>query len=113
MNITYNSLQYPFIHLAAVIDQYNRYVPAWELSNTMESFFCAATLKQALTQGNQRLFNTDQGSQFTSEVLAGVLPDKNIAVSMDGRGRALGNVSIERLWWTVKYEEVYPKAYPE
>jgi putative transposase len=102
-----------FMYLAAVIDWYSRYVLAWELSNTMESLFCVAALQHALTKGNPTIFNTDQGAQFTSEAFTGVLLDKNIAISMDGRGRALDNVFIERLWWTVKYEEVYPKAYSD
>lgn len=113
MDITYIPMQYGFMYLAAVIDWYSRYVLAWELSNTMESLFCVAALQHALTKGNPTIFNTDQGAQFTSEAFTGVLLDKNIAISMDGRGRALDNVFIERLWWTVKYEEIYPKAYPD
>ena len=72
---------------------------------------CVAALERALRQGAPEIFNTDQGSQFTSESFTGVLLDKEIAISMDGRGRALDNVFIERLWWSVKYEDVYPKAY--
>jgi len=113
MDITYIPMKYGFMYLAAVIDWYSRYVLAWELSNTMESLFCVAALQHALTKGNPTIFNTDQGSQFTSEVFTGVLLDQNIAISMDGRGRALDNVFIERLWWTVKYEDVYPKAYSD
>ncbi len=77
----------------------------------MESLFCVAALQHALTLGNPTIFNTDQGAQFTSEAFTGVLLSKSIAISMDGRGRALDNVFIERLWWTVKYEDIYPKAY--
>jgi len=106
-------MRYGFMYLAAVIDWYSRYVLAWELSNTMESLFCVAALEQALKQGKPTIFNTDQGSQFTSEAFTRVLLDKNIAISMDGRGRALDNVFIERLWWTVKYEDIYPKAYSD
>lgn len=113
MDITYIPMQYGFMYLTAVIDWYSRYVLAWELSNTMENFFCVAALQNALTKGEPAIFNTDQGSQFTSEDFTGVLLDKNIAISMDGRGRALDNVFIERLWWTVKYEEVYPKDYSD
>ena len=113
MDITYIPMQHGFMYLAAVIDWYSRYVLAWELSNTMESLFCVAALQHALTQGNPTIFNTDQGAQFTSEAFTGVLLGKNIAISMDGRGRALDNVFIERLWWTVKYEEIYPKAYSD
>lgn len=112
-DITYIPMRYGFMYLAAVIDWYSRYVLAWELSNTMESLFCVDALKVALTKGNPGIFNTDQGSQFTSEAFTGVLLDKDIAISMDGRGRALDNVFIERLWWTVKYEEVYPKSYSD
>lgn len=113
MDITYIPMQYGFMYLAAVIDWYSRYVLAWELSNTMESLFCVAALQHALTKGNPTIFNTDQGAQFTSEAFTGILLDQNIAISMDGRGRALDNVFIERLWWTVKYEDVYPKAYSD
>ena len=79
----------------------------------MESLFCVAALQHALTKGDPTIFNTDQGSQFTSEAFTRVLLDKDIAISMDGRGRALDNVFIEHLWWTVKYEEVYPKSYSD
>jgi putative transposase len=112
-DITYIPMQYGFMYLVAVIDWYSRYVLAWELSNTMESHFCITALQHALRMGNPTIFNTDQGSQFTSEAFTGVLLDKDIAISMDGRGRALDNVFIERLWWTVKYEEIYPKAYSD
>lgn len=110
-DITYIPMRHGFMYLAAVIDWYSRYVLAWELSNTLDSLFCVDALKLALTKGTPRIFNTDQGSQFTSDAFTGVLLDKEIAISMDGRGRALDNVFIERLWWSVKYEEVYPKGY--
>jgi putative transposase len=113
MDIIYIPMQYGFMYLAAVIDWYSRYVLAWELSNTMENLFCVAALEQALTQSKPTIFNTDQVSQFTSEAFTKVLLDKNIAISMDGRDRALDNVFIERLWWTVKYEDIYPKAYSD
>jgi len=113
MDITYIPMRSGFMYLAAVIDWYSRYVLAWELSNSMESLFCVDALKHALTMGRPEIFNTDQGAQFTSEAFTGVLLDENIAISMDGRGRALDNVFIERLWWTVKYEEVYPKSYED
>ncbi len=112
-DLTYIPMRHGFMYLAAVIEWHSRYVLAWELSNTLESLFCVAALKRALTQGTPEIFNTDQGSQFTSEAFTGVLLDKKIAISMDGRGRALDNVFIERLWWTVKYEEVYPKSYAD
>jgi putative transposase len=111
MDITYIPMRTGFLYLAAVIDWYSRYVLAWELSNSMETLFCVDAIEQALSQGCPEIFNTDQGTQFTSEAFTGVLLDKNITISMDGRGRALDNVFIERLWWTVKYEEIYPKSY--
>ncbi len=112
-DITYIPMRYGFMYLTAVIEWYSRYVLAWELSNTLESRFCVAALEQALTQGTPEIFNTDQGSQFTSKDFTDVLLDLDIDISMDGRGRALDNVFIERLWWTVKYEEVYPNAYAD
>lgn len=111
IDITYLPMRHGFMYLAAVIDWYSRYVLAWELSNTLESYFCVSVLEQALNLGVPEVFNSDQGSQFTSDAFTGVLLGKEIAISMDGRGRALDNVFIERLWWTVKYEEIYPKDY--
>ena len=110
-DITYIPLQKGFMFLTAVIDWYSRYVLAWELSNTLDSTFCISALEQALGFGKPEVFNTDQGSQFTSEAFTKVLLDNEISISMDGRGRALDNVFTERLWWTVKYEEVYPNDY--
>ncbi len=112
-DITYIPMRHGFMYLSAVIDWYSRYVLSWELSNSLDSLFCIAALEQALEQGTPEIFNTDQGSQFTSEAFTGVLLDKKIALSMDGRGRAIDNVFIERLWWTLKYENVYPKAYSD
>jgi len=112
-DITYIPMRHGFMYLTAVIEWYSRYVLAWELSNTLESSFCVHALQQALNHGTPEIFNTDQGAQFTSEAFTGVLLDKQVAISMDGRGRALDNVFIERLWWTVKYEEVYPKCYDD
>ena len=100
-----------FFYLTAVIDWHSRYVLSWELSNSLDCDFCVYALKQALQSGTPEIFNTDQGSQFTSSDFTSVLLEKDISISMDGRGRALDNVFIERLWWTVKYEEVYPKDY--
>ena len=91
-DITYIPMRYGFMFLVAVIDWYSRYVLAWELSNTLESQFCVAALDGALTQGTPEIFNTDQGSQFTSETFTDVLLDQGITISMDGRGRALDNV---------------------
>jgi len=110
-DITYVPMRAGFMYLAAVIDWHSRYVISWELSNTMESCFCVLALSRSLTYGTPEIFNTDQGSQFTSTDFTSVLLDRDIAISMDGRGRALDNVFIERLWWTLKYEEIYPKGY--
>ncbi|MDB4619127.1 DDE-type integrase/transposase/recombinase [bacterium] len=96
-----------------MIDWRSRYVLSWELSNRMENLFCVDALEGALWLGQPEIFNTDQGAQFTSEAFTGVLLQKKIAISMDGRGRALDNVFIERQWWTVKYENVYTKNYAD
>ena len=101
-----------FVYLVAVIDWYSRKVLAWRLSNTLDSWFCVDCLEQALqTCGTPELFNTDQGCQFTSEAFTGVLNTHGIAISMDGRGRALDNIFVERLWRSVKHEDVYLKGY--
>ena len=94
-----------------VMDWHSRYVLAWRLSNTLEVGFCIAALKEALSKGQPEIFNTDQGSQFTSEAFCGLLLLRGIKVSMDGKGRYLDNIFVERLWRSVKYEEVYLKAY--
>lgn len=112
-DITYIPMQRGFLYLVAVIDWWSRYVLAWELSNSMDISFCVAALSKALQVGRPEIFNTDQGSQFTSLEFTGVLQDNGVEISMDGKGRALDNVFIERLWWTVKYEDVYPKAYSD
>lgn len=111
-DITYIRLPRGFVYLVAVIDWYSRRVLAWRLSNTMDSGFCVDCLEQALQNyGTPEIFNTDQGSQFTSEAFTGVLLEKDIAISMDGRGRALDNIFVERLWRSVKHEDVYLKGY--
>jgi putative transposase len=110
-DITYIPLRHGFMYLVAVIDWYSRYVLSWELSNTLDGQFCLAALEQALTYGTPEIFNTDQGVQFTAQAFTGRLEQAQIRVSMDGRGRALDNVFIERLWRTVKYEEVYLHDY--
>ena len=112
-DITYLPMRHGFMYLAAVIDWPSRYVLCWELSNTLESLFCVAALERALERGRPEVFNTDPGAQFTSEAFTGVLLDKQIAISMDGRGRALDNAFIERLWWRVKYENVSPREYAD
>lgn len=112
-DITYIPMRHGFLYLCAVIEWYSRYVLAWRLSNTLDSVFCVEALKRALVCGTPEIFNTDQGSQFTSDAFTSVLTSKGIAVSMDGRGRALDNVFMERLWWTLKFEDIYPKDYSD
>jgi putative transposase len=112
-DITYIPMRHGYMYLTAVIDWFSRYVLSWELSSTMESLFCVDALEHALAQGRPEIFNTDQGSQFTSNAFTGVLLDQNISISMDGRGRALDNAFIERLWWSVKYEKIYPGSYAD
>jgi putative transposase len=109
-DITYIPMQRGFLYLVAVMDWYSRYVLSWRLSNSLEASFCIEALEQALEGGRPRIFNTDQGSQFTSEAFTGVLLGAQVQISMDGRGRALDNVFVERLWRTVKYEHVYLQA---
>jgi putative transposase len=112
MDITYIPMARGFVYLAVVLDWFSRRVLSWRLSITMEAAFCVATLEDALARhGKPDIFNTDQGSQFTSEVFTGVLAGNGIAISMDGKGAWRDNVFVERLWRTVKYEEVYLKAY--
>lgn len=111
-DITYIRLPRGFVYLVAVIDWYSRKVLAWQLSNTLDSGFCVDCLEQALqAYGAPDIFNTDQGCQFTSEAFTGALKAHGIAISMDGRGRALDNIFVERLWRSVKHEDVYLKGY--
>ena len=110
-DITFVPMPTGFMYLVAVIDWFSRYVLAWTLSNSMDVRFCIVALRAALEQGEPCIFNTDQGSQFTSREFTDVLLDRQILISMDGRGRALDNVFIERLWRTVKYEDIYLKGY--
>jgi putative transposase len=105
-DITYVPMERGFMYLVAVMDWHSRYVLSWRLSNTLESDFCVAALEESLTRGRPEIFNTDQGSQFTSRAFTDVLITNQIAISMDGRGRALDNVFIERLWWSVKHEDI-------
>jgi len=93
------------------MDWHSRHVVAWKLSNTMDTGFCVAALEEALSRGRPEIFNTDQGSQFTSEAFTQTLQERGIRVSMDGKGRYLDNIFVERLWRSIKYEEVYLKAY--
>lgn len=110
-DITYIRLSHGFVYLTAIIDWYSRYVLSWRLSNTLDSDFCMEALKEALGHGKPEIFNTDQGSQFTSEGFTGLLLKNGIRISMDGKGRALDNIFVERLWRTVKYEDVYINGY--
>ena len=110
-DITYVPMPQGFMYLTAVIDWYSRYVLAWQLSNTLEGHFCLLALEQALSQGKPEIFNTDQGVQFTAQTFTDRVERAGIQVSMDGRGRALDNIFIERLWRTVKYEHLYLYQY--
>lgn len=111
-DITYIRLERGFVYLTAVIDWYSRKVLAWRVSNTLDSSFCVECLEAALQKyGTPEIFNTDQGSQFTSEAFTSVLIAQGVAISMDGRGRALDNIFVERLWRSLKYEDIYLKSY--
>jgi len=110
-DITYIPMSRGFLYLVAIMDLHTRYVVAWRLSNTLDADFCVEALEEALSKGKPEVFNTDQGSQFTSEGFTGLLERNGIRVSMDGKGRYADNIFVERLWRSVKYEEVYLKAY--
>lgn len=110
-DITYVPMRQGFMYLVAVIDWFSRYVLAWQLSNTLDGYFCLDALQQALQKGRPVVFNTDQGAQFTAHDFTACLDRAKIQISMDGRGRALDNIFIERLWRTVKYEDIYLKDY--
>lgn len=110
-DITYVRLRGGFVYLVAILDWYSRYVLAWEVSTTLDTSFCLSALEWALKKGKPEIFNSDQGAQFTSTDFTGRLADEGIQISMDGRGRALDNVFVERLWRTVKWEEIYLKDY--
>jgi putative transposase len=110
-DITYVPMRHGFMYLTAVIDWYSRYVLSWRLSNTLEGGFCLEALDEALSRGRPEIFNTDLGSQFTSREYTSRLEEAGVEVSRDGRGRALDNVFVERLWRSVKYEDIYLKDY--
>jgi putative transposase len=110
-DITYIRMAQGFVYLVAVMDWFSRYVLSWRLSLTLELDFCVEALQCALRRGRPEIFNSDQGSQFTSETFTGELAAREIAISMDGRGRCMDNIFIERLWRSLKYEEVYLKDY--
>ena len=110
-DITYIRMVKGFIYLVAVMDWFSRYVLSWEMSNTLDAGFCMDALNRALLKAKPEIFNSDQGSQFTSKAFLKILKDREIAISMDGRGRVFDNIFIERLWRTIKYEEVYLHDY--
>jgi putative transposase len=110
-DITYIPMARGFLYLVAIIDVYSRYVLSWRLSNTLDADFCTEALEDAFHQGKPEVFNTDQGVQFTSEAFTGLLQKYDVKISMNGKGSYNDNLFIERLWRTVKYEEVYLKAY--
>ncbi len=113
-DITYVRLRQGFVFLVAIIDHYSRYILSWKLSNTIDSSFCVEALKEAIEiHGVPEYFNTDQGAQFTCKRFIEVLKEHNIRISMDGKGRAMDNIFIERFWRTLKYEEVYIKSYQD
>ena len=110
-DITYIRLRSGFVYLVAILDWFSRYVVEWEISTTLDTSFCLSTLDRALAKAKPEIFNSDQGAQFTSDEFTSRLESAGVLISMDGRGRALDNIFTERLWRTVKYEEVYLKDY--
>jgi len=110
-DITYIRMRRGFVYLVAILDWFSRYVLAWELSNTLDRGFCIAALKAALRRGTPEIFNSDQGCQFTSDDFTAVLKRAGVDISMDGRGRVFDNIFTERLWRTVKYENIYLNDY--
>jgi putative transposase len=112
-DITYIRMRRGFLYLVAVMDWFSRYVLSWEVSNTMDVHFCMSALERALVRGKPLIFNTDQGSQFTSDRFTGLLLHEGVTISMDGRGRAFDNIFVERLWRSVKCEEVYLHDYED
>ena len=111
MDITYLPMKQGFLYLAAIIDWYSRYVLSWELSNSLETDFCLEAVDRAYGVGKPDIFNTDQGVQFTAHAWTSRLEEAGVQVSMDGRGRCHDNIFVERLWRSVKYEDLYPKRY--
>jgi putative transposase len=111
-DITYVPMKGGYVYLAAILDLFSRRVLSWEVSVTMDDSFCVSALERALRlHGTPEIFNTDQGAQFTGKAFTGVLKKHGIRISMDGKGRAADNIFVERLWRTVKYEEIYIKSY--
>ena len=112
-DITYIPMERGFLYLVVVMDWFTRYIISWALSNSLENDFCIEALKTALKNGRPEIFNTDQGVQYTSDDFIKILEDSEIKISMDGKGRFLDNIFVERFWRTLKYEEVYIKAYED
>ena len=112
-DITYIPLRHGFMYLVAIMDWFSRHIVSWRLSNSLDTSFCIDALEESLSRGTPEIFNTDQGVQFTSVAFTSVLQSRGIAISMDGKGRALDNVFIERLWRTIKYEDIYLKDYED
>ena len=110
-DITYVRMRQGFMYLVAIMDWFTRYVVSWEISNTLDGQFCLDCLHQAMNSGLPEIFNTDQGSQFTASAFVSTLEDAGVKISMDGRGRAHDNIFIERLWRSVKYEDIYLRDY--
>ncbi len=110
-DITYIPVRGGFFYLVAIMDWYTRYVLSWRLSNTLDTLFCLEALEEAFKKGKPEIFNTDQGSQYTSREFTHAVESQGIHISMDGKGRAFDNIFVERLWRTIKYEEVYIKKY--
>ncbi len=110
-DITYLRLSRGFLFLTVVLDWFSRYVLSWQLSNTLESRFCVLALEEALRRAQPQIFNTDQGSQFTGSEFTSVLGQAGVRISMDGRGRYLDNIFVERFWRTLKYEDIYLREY--
>lgn len=112
-DITYIPMKGGFMYLVAIMDWFSRYVLSWEISNTLDADFCIVALKKALKKSTPKIFNSDQGSQFTSSSYTSVLRDAGISISMDGKGRAFDNIFIERLWRSLKYDDIYIKDYAD
>ena len=110
-DITYIPMVRGFMYLVAILDWFSRYVLAWQLSNTLDGLFCQVALQQALKQGRPEIFNSDPGAQFTAGAFTSILESASVRISMDGRGRALDNIFVERLWRTVKYEHTFLMDY--
>ena len=111
IDITYIPIKGGFFYLTVIMDWYSRYILSWRLSNTLDMTFCIEALEEALTNAKPEIFNTDQGVQYTSKIFINILEKQNINISMDGKGRAFDNIFVERLWRSIKYEEVYIKRY--